>query len=76
MNEEFTPRSSEDGTYETLIVDHSDGIDTLTLNRPESLNAMSSTMILELQHYFGELYIKPEVRVVILKGRVEDSAQA
>jgi enoyl-CoA hydratase len=68
MNEEFTPRSSEDGTYETLIVDHSDGIDTLTLNRPESLNAMSSTMMLELQHYFGELYIKPEVRVVILKG--------
>ena len=68
MNEEFTPRSNENGSYETLIVEHQDGIDTLTLNRPESLNAMSSTMMLELQHYFGELYVNPSVRVVILKG--------
>ena len=68
MNEEFTPRSNPDGSYETLLVEHSEGIDTVTLNRPESLNAMSATMMLELQHYFGELYVKPEVRVVILKG--------
>lgn len=68
MNEEFTPRCNPDGSYDTLLVEHKDGIDTLTLNRPESLNAMSATMMLELQHYFGELYVKPEVRVVILKG--------
>ena len=68
MNEEFTPRSNPDGSYETLLLEHHDGVDTLTLNRPESLNAMSATMMLELQHYFGELYVKPEVRVVILKG--------
>ena len=68
MNERYTPKSNPDGSYETLIVENRDGVDWLTLNRPESLNAMSPTMMLELQHYFGELYVKPEVRVVVLKG--------
>lgn len=68
MNEKYTPRSNEDGSYETLLVEQRDSIDWLTLNRPESLNAMNPLMMLELQHYFGELYVKPEVRVVVLKG--------
>ena len=43
-------------------------IDWLTLNRPKALNAMSRTMMLELQHYFGELYTDHSVRVVVLTG--------
>jgi len=43
-------------------------VDWLTLNRPDSLNALNRTMLLELQHYFGELAIDHAVRVVVLTG--------
>lgn len=69
MNREpYQPRSRADGSYETLTVEKEGGIDWLTLNRPDALNAMSRTMMLELQHYFGELYTDHDVRVVILRG--------
>lgn len=64
----YTPRGNPDGSYETLLVEKDGPIDWLTLNRPEALNAMSRTMMLELQHYFGNLYTNHEVRVVILRG--------
>lgn len=64
----YTPRSNPDGSYETLQVSKEGPIDWLTLNRPEALNAMSRTMMLELQHYFGTLYTDHSVRVVIVRG--------
>lgn len=64
----YKPRSNPDGSYQTLAVEKEGAIDWLTLNRPEALNAMSRTMMLELQHYFGELYTDHSVRVVILRG--------
>ncbi len=64
----YRPRAMADGRYETLEVEKEGAIDWLTLNRPDSLNAMSRTMMLELQHYFGELYTDHSVRVVILRG--------
>jgi enoyl-CoA hydratase len=68
MDDHFTPRSNPDGSYETLLVEHKEGVDWLTLNRPESLNSMNRTMMLELQHYFGALYVDQSVRVVVLQG--------
>lgn len=67
-NENYTPKADTGGGYETLLVEKEGAIDWLTLNRPESLNAMSRAMMLELQHYFGELYTDHSVRVVILRG--------
>lgn len=64
----YQPRSNPDGSYETLLVERRGPVDWVTLNRPESLNSMSRTMMLELQHYFGDLYTNHEVRVVVLKG--------
>lgn len=64
----YEPRSNPDGSYETLLVNKEGAIDWLTLNRPESLNAMSTTMMLELQHYFGKLYTDNDVRVVVVAG--------
>jgi len=64
----YSPRVNADGSYETLLVEKEGPIDWLTLNRPEALNAMSRTMMLELQHYFGALYTNHAVRVVILRG--------
>lgn len=67
-NDHYQPRSNADGSYETLRVEKEGAIDWLTLNRPDALNAMSRTMMLELQHYFGALYTDHTVRVVILRG--------
>lgn len=64
----YEPRSNPDGSYETLLVQKDGATDWLTLNRPESLNAMSRTLMLELQDYFGRLYTDNDVRVVIMTG--------
>ncbi|NJN51041.1 MAG: enoyl-CoA hydratase/isomerase family protein [Gammaproteobacteria bacterium] len=66
-SELYRPEVSREG-YETLIVRKEGAVDWLTLNRPQALNAMSRTMMLELQHYFGELYTDQAVRVVVLTG--------
>ncbi len=67
-DELYAPRVNADGSYATLIVEKEGAIDWLTLNRPTALNAMSRTMMLELQHYFGSLYTDHSVRVVVLTG--------
>jgi len=43
-------------------------VDWLTLNRPESLNAISLTMVSELREYFGGLYENDSVRIVVMRG--------
>jgi len=54
--------------YETLLVDISEGIATVTVNRPSALNAMTLTTIRELQDAVQGLGASPQVRVVILTG--------
>jgi len=68
MDDHYSPHRNADGSYDTLLVTKEGPIDWLTLNRPESLNSMSRTMMLELQDYFGRLYTDQSVRVVILSG--------
>lgn len=55
-------------TYETIEITKEDGIDWLSLNRPERLNAMSPLMCDELQDYFGRLQFDHSVRIVVLRG--------
>ena len=64
----YTPRAPHDGAYTTLKVDRDGGLVTITLCRPDSLNAMSRTMMLELQHVFGALTTDTAARVVLLRG--------
>ena len=64
----YEPRPAADGGYETLLIEKRGAADWVTLNRPGALNAMSRTMMLELQHYFGDLYTNQDVRVVVLRG--------
>lgn len=40
----------------------------VTLNRPESLNALSERLVDELGHLFTSLYTREDVRVVVLRG--------
>lgn len=51
-----------------LLIEKSEGIATLTLNRPESMNALSSTLRTAMTDAFHQLSSDPEVGVVILTG--------
>jgi len=54
--------------YEYIKVETKQNVDWLTLNRPESLNAMNPEMMLELQHYFESLLYHQEIRIIVLKA--------
>ena len=54
--------------YKTLKIEIGGAIATVTLNRPESRNAMSSTLMREMIAIAGRIGSKPEVDVVILRG--------
>ena len=51
-----------------LLIEHDDGVDRVTLNRPESLNALDSPLIDALNAYFESLQRNRSTRVVVLKG--------
>ncbi len=53
----------------TITVEHpEDGIVLVTLNRPDRLNAITSTMINELDEVVAAVDLDPAVRAVILTG--------
>jgi enoyl-CoA hydratase/carnithine racemase len=54
--------------YETIIVEKKGQVDWVTLNRPESLNAINTPMVTELRDYFGSLFENEDTRIVVLKG--------
>jgi enoyl-CoA hydratase/carnithine racemase len=54
--------------YTTIALEHRGPVDWLTLNRPERLNAIDTTMAGELNDYFGGLYHNGEVRIVVMRG--------
>lgn len=55
-------------TYETLLVDVAEGVATVTLNRPEKMNAYNWRMGRELQHAFVTLDADDEVRAIVVTG--------
>ena len=52
----------------TLQLDITNGIGTITLNRPEALNALDTTMMLELREVTSRLEHDTSVRAVVLKA--------
>lgn len=59
---------ASDYEYQTLDIDHRNGVDWVTMNRPEQFNAINQKLTEEMLDYFGNLYFKHEVRVVMLRG--------
>lgn len=57
--------------FENLISEVEAGIATVTVNRPDKLNALNGATIAELQRCFDGLAADPAVRVVILRGAGE-----
>lgn len=56
-------------TYETLQVEIAeDGVTTLTLNRPEQLNAFTVTMAHELEDFFRAASLDDDIRIIVVTG--------
>lgn len=55
-------------SYETLTITVNERVATLTLNRPQALNAINYEMMMELRRAFDELDARDDVTVVVLRG--------
>lgn len=53
---------------EAIVVDRRDGVDWITLNRPDRLNAINPAMSDELADHFDALCDDDTVRVAVLRG--------
>src|SRR5262245_12287873 len=51
-----------------LLVDRADGVATLTLNRPESLNSLDVALKVALRDTLAELAADPHCRAIVLAG--------
>ena len=54
--------------FETLQLEQREHVAWLTLNRPQSLNALNRMLVRELRAYFTQLADDRETRVVVLRG--------
>lgn len=55
-------------TFENILCDRDDGVGTVTINRPNARNALSTATLAELNSAFTELARDEGIRVVILRG--------
>jgi len=63
--------SLKSASFPMLLIDKADGVATVTMNRPEAMNAMSTGLRAALADALDELNADPEVRVAILTGAGE-----
>jgi enoyl-CoA hydratase len=54
--------------YQTLLTSLENGIFTITINRPDKLNALNKTVMEELNTVVDEVYNNPEIRSAIITG--------
>jgi enoyl-CoA hydratase/carnithine racemase len=59
--------------YESISVDVSDGVATVTLHRPAKYNALSTGMYLDLARAFAEIQLDRTVDVTVVTGEGEDA---
>lgn len=55
-------------SYETLLTSLQDGVARVTLNRPEARNALSRTLVEELETALAAYEADPDARVIVLSG--------
>ena len=63
----MTTPANTDG-YETILYDVNDRVLTITMNRPERLNAFNETMRLEMMDAFDRADADDDVRAIIVTG--------
>jgi enoyl-CoA hydratase/carnithine racemase len=57
--------------YDALLYEVTDGVATVTINRPERRNALSWTVMTELRHALADARRDDDVRVIVLTGAGE-----
>jgi enoyl-CoA hydratase/carnithine racemase len=62
------PKPMANPTFETILYDVADGIATVTLNRPDKLNAFTTQMMVDMIAAFDLSDADDDVRVVIVTG--------
>lgn len=55
-------------TFETLLLETRGRVAIITLNRPQALNALNSTVLLEMRQLLGELQADDGIGAVVLTG--------
>ncbi len=55
-------------SYSVLLYDHSDGVATITINRPEARNSLSPQVVEELRQAFRQADQDENVHVIVLTG--------
>ena len=55
-------------TYQNVLLEQSEGVGTLTLNRPDKLNAFAGEMRREIADALDELEASPAIRVIVITG--------
>jgi len=63
-------------SYQTILLEQQDGVATITLNRPDVLNAQNNPMRLELVDAFSRLRGDGAVRVIVVTGAGERAFSA
>ncbi|MFC1821907.1 enoyl-CoA hydratase/isomerase family protein [Thermodesulfobacteriota bacterium] len=56
------------GKYNTILLDIKDNVATITLNRPDKMNAINDELMEELPAAFAEADADEDVRVIVLTG--------
>jgi enoyl-CoA hydratase len=54
--------------YETLIVEKRDAVGVITLNRPQALNALNSTVMKELRHILASFSTDESIGAIVITG--------
>src|SRR4051794_25431206 len=58
----------DQANYQLLIIEKNDGVATITMNRPERLNAVSPRMHGELARVFRDAQMDADTRAVVITG--------
>lgn len=58
-------------SYETILIDKTDGVTTVTLNRPDKRNAMSPQLHEEMADALRDLAVDDETQVLVITGAGE-----
>lgn len=55
-------------SYQTILTSLEEGILTITINRPDKLNALNKTVIEELSQAIEEIYHNPDIKAALITG--------
>jgi enoyl-CoA hydratase/carnithine racemase len=62
--------------YENITVEVDGGVATIEFNRPDKYNALSTEVMLDLQHAFEEIQLARDVDVVVITGEGQKAFSA